>query len=67
MLLYTQIILAANSAAGRNEMKLSEKMKNLTPAQKKNIWENIRMVLILLCMAAPFIFLVIMCISYFVK
>ena len=48
-------------------MNVFEKMKNLTPAQKKDIWENVRMALILLCMSAPFIFLIVMCISYFVK
>ncbi|MBQ0125851.1 MAG: hypothetical protein KBS59_05960 [Clostridiales bacterium] len=42
------------------------KWKDITPAEKKNAWENIRMILILLCLAAPFIFLVVMCLSYFV-
>ena len=42
-----------------------EKASKLTPAQKKELWENIRMILILVCMAIPFIFLVAMCISYF--
>lgn len=48
------------------QLPLVQKIKNLTPAQKKTIWENVRMVLILLAMSAPFIFLVVMCISYFV-
>ena len=48
-------------------MDNEQKKEKMTPAQKKEIWENVRMVLILVCMAAPFIFLVIMCLSYFVK
>ncbi|MBR0236397.1 MAG: hypothetical protein IJQ37_08090 [Clostridia bacterium] len=48
-------------------MNASEEKKKLTPAQKKEIWENVRMGIILLCMSAPFIFLIIMCISYFVR
>lgn len=48
-------------------MNGEQKKEKMSPAQKKEIWENVRMVLILMCMAAPFIFLVIMCLSYFVK
>lgn len=48
-------------------MDNERKKEKMTPAQKKEIWENVRMVLILAAMAAPFIFLVIMCLSYFVK
>lgn len=48
------------------ELPPIRKIRDLTPAQKKTIWENVRMVLILLAMSAPFIFLVVMCISYFV-
>lgn len=51
-------------------MKLIEKVKSffkdMSSAKKHEIWENVRMVLILLCFAAPFIFLIVMCLSYFV-
>lgn len=51
-------------------MKLVEKVKSffkdMTPAKKRDIWENVRMVLILMCLAAPLVFLIVMCLSYFV-
>ena len=48
-------------------MDNEQKKEKLTPAQKKEIWENVRMILILTCMAAPFIFLIVMCLRYFIK
>ncbi|MBO4354124.1 MAG: hypothetical protein J5860_04190 [Clostridia bacterium] len=45
--------------------KISEKIQSIDPAKRKEVWENVRMVLILMCMAAPFIFLIVMILGYF--
>lgn len=45
--------------------KISDKIKSIPAAKRKNFWENVRMIIILMFMAAPFIFLIVMIMSYF--
>jgi|GEM_PF-1385565 len=45
--------------------KISDKINSIPAAKRKDIWENIRMIIILVFMAAPFIFLIVMIMSYF--
>ena len=45
--------------------KVSDKIKSTDPAKRKEIWENVRMILILMFMAAPFVFLIVMILGYF--